>query len=75
MPMDPIVWAVSAGPLHIEIDTTVEPVAAGTQVTSFYRGESHGFFKMAEPLVVRLAKKQFETAWDNLRTLLEDHAL
>jgi len=25
--------------------------------------------------VVRLAKKQFQTAWDNLRTLLEDHAL
>jgi hypothetical protein len=65
----------TAGPLHIEIDTTVEPVAAGTQVTSRYRGESRGFFKLAEPLVVRLGKKHFETAWDNLRTLLEDRAL
>jgi hypothetical protein len=53
----------------------VEPVAAGTQVTSFYRGESRGFFKLAEPLVVRLTKKHFETAADNLRALLEDRAL
>lgn len=65
----------TAGPFYIEIDTTVEPVAAGTQVTSFYRGESRGFFKLAEPLVVRLTKRHFETAADNLRTLLEDHAL
>lgn len=65
----------TAGPLYIEIDTTVEPVAAGTQVTSFYRGESRGFFKLAEPLVVRLTKKHFETAADNLRALVEDHAL
>ena len=40
----------TAGPFYIEIDTTVEPVAAGTQVTGFYRGESRGFFKLAEPL-------------------------
>ena len=65
----------TAGPFHIEIDTTVEPVAAGTQVTSIYRGESRGFFKLAEPLVVRLTRKHFETAADNLRALLEDRAL
>ena len=65
----------TAGPFYIEIDTTVEPVAAGTQVTSFYRGESRGFFKLAEPLVVRLTRKHFETAADNLRALLEDRAL
>ena len=65
----------TAGPLYIEIDTTVEPVAAGTRVTSFYRGESRGFFTLAEPLVVRLTRKHFEAAADNLRTLLEDHAL
>lgn len=65
----------TAGSFYIEIDTTVEPVAAGTQVTSFYRGESRGFFKLAEPLVVRLTRKHFETAADNLRALLEDRAL
>ena len=65
----------TAGPFYIEIDTTMEPVAAGTQVTSFYRGESRGFFKLAEPLLVRLTRKHFEAAADNLRALLEDHAL
>jgi hypothetical protein len=50
-------------------------IPPAAQVTSLYRGESRGFFKLAEPLVVRLGKKHFETAWDNLRTLLEDRAL
>jgi hypothetical protein len=65
----------TAGPFYIEIDTTVEPVDGGTQVTSHYRGESRGFFKVAEPLLVRLTRKHFETAAENLRTLLEDSAL
>jgi len=60
--------------LH-QIDTTLEPVAESTQVTSFYRGESRGLFKVAEPLLVRQTKKHFETAAENLRALLEDHAL
>ena len=65
----------TAGPFYIEIDTTVEPVDGGTQITSHYRGESRGFFKIAEPLLVRLTRKHFETAAENLRTLLEDSAL
>jgi ribosome-associated toxin RatA of RatAB toxin-antitoxin module len=65
----------TSGPFHIEIDTTLESVDGGTQVTSFYRGESRGFFKVAEPILVRLTRKHFETAAENLRTLLEDRAL
>jgi ribosome-associated toxin RatA of RatAB toxin-antitoxin module len=65
----------TSGPFHIEIDTTLEPVDGGAQVTSFYRGESRGFFKVAEPILVRLTRKHFETAAENLRTLLEDRAL
>jgi hypothetical protein len=65
----------TSGPFHIEIDTTLEPVDGGTQVTSLYRGESRGFFKVAEPILVRLTRKHFETAAENLRTLLEDRAL
>jgi carbon monoxide dehydrogenase subunit G len=65
----------TSGPFHIEIDATLEPVDGGTQVTSFYRGESRGFFKIAEPLLVRLTRKHFETAAENLRTLLEDQAI
>ena len=65
----------TSGPFHIEIDTTLEPVDGGTQVTSFFRGESRGFFKVAEPILVRLTRKHFETAAENLRTLMEDRAL
>jgi ribosome-associated toxin RatA of RatAB toxin-antitoxin module len=65
----------TTGPFHLEYDTTLEPVDGGTQVTNYLRGESRGFVKLAEPLVVRLGKKHFETAWDNLRTLMEDDAL
>lgn len=34
-----------------------------------------GFFKVAEPILVRLTRKHFETAAENLRTLLEDQAI
>lgn len=65
----------TAGPIQLETDAVLEPVAGGTRVTTVYRGESRGFFKLAEPLVVRLSKKYWETAAENLRALLEDHAL
>jgi hypothetical protein len=32
-------------------------------------------FAAAEPLVIRLAKKQAETGGENLKALLEEHAL
>jgi uncharacterized protein YndB with AHSA1/START domain len=63
------------GPFFLETDSVLEPVAEGTRVTSTYRGESRGFFKLAEPLVVRMSKKHWETAMDNARALLEDHAI
>ena len=65
----------TAGPFYLETDAVLEPVADGTRITSTYRGESRGFFKLAEPLVVRLSKKHWQTAADNLCELLEDHAL
>jgi hypothetical protein len=65
----------TSGPFHIEIDATLEPVDGGTQITSFHRGESRGFFKIAEPLLVRLTKKHFESAGENLRALLEGQAI
>ncbi len=65
----------TSGPFYIEIDTTLEPVTTGTRMTSLFRGESRGFFKLAEPLVVRLTRRHFETAAENLKTMLEDGAL
>jgi carbon monoxide dehydrogenase subunit G len=65
----------SAGPFYLEVDIKLEPSADGTRVTNTCRGDSRGFFKLAEPLVVRLTRKQSETAFANLRTLLEEGAL
>jgi hypothetical protein len=67
--------ATTAGPFYLETDATFEPVVEGTQVTLTCRGESRGFFKLAEPLVVRLSKKLWEAAAENLRVLMEDHAI
>lgn len=65
----------TGGPIYLETDAVLEPVAEGTRVTATYRGESRGFFKFAEPLIIRLSKKHWEAAAENLRELLEDQAL
>lgn len=65
----------TTAPFYLEVETALEPTPDGTQVTSIYRGESRGFVKLAEPLVIRMGRKQFETANENLRILLEDRAL
>jgi hypothetical protein len=65
----------TGGPFGLEVDMTLEPSPGGTRVNNTWRGESRGFFKLAEPLVVRLTKKHAEAAFDTLRTLLEDGAL
>jgi uncharacterized protein YndB with AHSA1/START domain len=65
----------TSGPFHLEMDSRLEPVANGTRMATVYRGESHGFFKIAEPIVTRLARKQFETAAINLKALMEEKVL
>jgi ribosome-associated toxin RatA of RatAB toxin-antitoxin module len=67
--------ATTGGPFYLEVDQTVEPAGAGTKLTIHCRGESRGFFKLAEPLVVKLTKRQVETAASNLKALLEENAL
>ena len=65
----------TGGPFLLEVDQILEPAGAGTKLTVRCRADSRGFFKLAEPLVIRLAKKQFETGGENLKALLEEHAL
>ena len=71
LPNQRFVAKTAAGPFHIELESTLEPTQGGTKLTSLYRGESHGFVKLAEPVVVRLAKKQFEAAAESMKALLE----
>jgi len=70
-----IVSKTTSGPFDLEVAIELEAAGAGTKVTANYRGESRGFFKLAEPIVVRLTKRHFETANENLKTLLEADAL
>jgi carbon monoxide dehydrogenase subunit G len=67
--------ATTGGPFYLEVDQLLEPAGGGTKLTMHCRGESRGFFKVAEPLVIRLTKRQFEAAGENLKALLEEHAL
>ena len=65
----------TGGPYFLEVDQRLEPDGAGTKLTVHCKGESRGFFKLAEPLVIRLTQRQFDTGGSNLKALLEDNAL
>jgi hypothetical protein len=43
----------------------------GTKVVTTLEGEPGGFFKVGEPIVVRIAKRQFQTQLDTAKELLE----
>jgi uncharacterized protein YndB with AHSA1/START domain len=64
----------TSGPIHLEVESTLASVDGGTRLTTVYRGESRGFVKLAEPVIVPLTKKHFETAAENLKALLEAEA-
>lgn len=61
----------TSGPLKTEEEFSFESDADGTKVTRTTKGEFGGFFKMAEPLFVRMLTRQFETNFANLKDLLE----
>ncbi len=65
----------TGGPYFLEVDQRLEPDGSGTKLTVHCRGESRGFFKVAEPLVARLTQRQFDAGGSNLQALLEEQAL
>jgi uncharacterized membrane protein len=64
----------TSGPFPIEGGLTCEAAEGGTKVTLVVEADVGGFFKMAEPLVVRTIKKQFEADVGKLKDLLEAQA-
>ncbi len=64
-----------SGPVPTESRVTFERVEGGTRVTGTLVGEPGGFFKLAEPLLVSMVKRQFEADLANLKDLMEAHAL
>jgi carbon monoxide dehydrogenase subunit G len=63
------------GPFPLEARYTLEPAGNGTDLTLVIEGEPGGFFKLAEPLLVSLAKRSYEADLNNLKEMLEAQAV
>lgn len=59
------------GPMSLEQRLTFESVEGGTKYTQAGEGETGGIFKMAQPLVDRMMKKQLEGSLAKLKGVLE----
>jgi carbon monoxide dehydrogenase subunit G len=66
---------VVGGPFPLEARYTLEPAEGGTRLTLVIEGQPGGFFRLAEPLVVSLAKRSYEADLHNLKDLLEAQAV
>ena len=58
-------------PFPVEATYLAEPTADGTKVTLEGVAEPGGFFKMAEPLLGRIANRQIQAQLDTMKELLE----
>jgi uncharacterized protein YndB with AHSA1/START domain len=64
-----------SGPFPLQVMVTFERNEGGTRVNATIEAEPGGFFKLAEPLIVSIAKRQFQADFDNLKDLMEANAL
>jgi uncharacterized protein YndB with AHSA1/START domain len=65
-------WAQTASqPFPIKNQVTFSPRGTGTRLDAVLEGEVGTFFKVAEPLVTAIAKRQFASDYGNLKELLE----
>ena len=55
----------------METTVTYEPVDGGTRVHQVAKGDPRGFFKVAEPVLVKLVRRQLKGSLENLKDLLE----
>jgi len=68
-------WRSKSGPFPLQGAVSFEPIEGGTRVNTTITGEPGGFFKLAEPLLIGIAKRQFQSDLDNLKDLMEANAL
>ena len=68
-------WQSKSGPFPIKASTTFEQIEGGTRVNTTAEADPGGFFKLAEPLIMSMGKRQFQNDLDNLRDLMEANAL
>ncbi len=61
-------------PFPATITNLFEAATGGTKLTQIGEFEPGGFFKVGEPILARITKKQFEAQLDTLKELLEARA-
>lgn len=61
----------TSGPIDMETTVTLEATNDGTRVRQVVEGDPRGFFKVAEPILVKLVKRQLDASLGNLKDLLE----
>jgi uncharacterized protein YndB with AHSA1/START domain len=66
---------LTEGPFPLEAHYTLESANGSTRVTLVIQGEPGGFFKLAEPLVVSMAKRSYKADLHNLKEMLEAQAM
>ena len=62
---------ILSGPVPFEVEHTLETEDGRTRLRWVGTGEPGGFFKLAEPLVARQARRQFRGDFETLMDLLE----
>jgi uncharacterized membrane protein len=62
---------VVSGPIPFHVRQTFESLGAGTKIDVVIEGEPGGFFKLAEPLVVRAVGRELANNLETLKDILE----
>ena len=61
------------GPVSVEAGYTFEAVAEGqTKVSVMGKADVSGIFSLADPLVERMAQRQWDASFENLKDVLEE---
>lgn len=60
-----------SGPIEMQTTIMYEPVPGGTRIDQVVTGDTRGFFRVAEPLLVKLGQRQLQGSLENLKDLLE----
>ena len=70
-----VTFRTVAGPIPMTGTQTYEALDGSTKLTVSGEGEAGGFFKLAEPVVAQMTRRQFQTGLHNLKDLLEAQVL
>jgi uncharacterized protein YndB with AHSA1/START domain len=61
----------ASGPVPFSVTQMLEPRDGGTRLIVVGEGEPGGFFKLAEPIVARVAEREFKNDFKTMKDILE----